>query len=137
MNRILIAFDGSQAAGKAFSVGMDLAEHYNAEVLVLAVARPPEFGGEVETEAVIENSKKHCESILRPLRTVADAGKRTVNFEIAVGHPDDQIVRRANEWQAELIVVGHRGNGVLGGLMIGSVAKHVMHHAKCSVLVAR
>lgn len=86
---------------------------------------------------MIENSKKHSESILRPLRTVVDAGQRPVKFEIAVGHPDDQIVRRANEWQAQLIVVGHRGGGVLGGLMIGSVAKHVMHHAKCSVLVAR
>ena len=67
MKRILVAYDVATFSAKAFSLGVELSEKYGAELMVLAVARPPEFGTEVETEAVIENSKRHCHDILRPL----------------------------------------------------------------------
>lgn len=135
MKRILVAYDGSAPAAKAFSLGLEFAEKHGAELRVLAVARPPEFGSEVETEAVIENSKKHCHEILRPLHALA--GQIPVRFEVAVGHPAEQIVRRAEEWGAELIIVGHRGRSFFDRWLVGSVAKSVIDHAVCPVLVAR
>ena len=137
MKRILIAYDGSAAADKAFSLGLELAGKYAAEVHALAVARPPEFGGEVETEAVIENSKQHYRQVLKPLHGIAGAAKIAVHFQVAVGHPAEQIVRHAEEWRADLIVVGHRGRTFFDRWLIGSVAKHVINHAHCAVLVAR
>jgi nucleotide-binding universal stress UspA family protein len=138
MKHILVAYDGSAAATKAFSLALELAEKYGAELRVLAVARPPEFGSEVETEAVIENSKQHYHKILRPLQAVASS-QRTVaiHFEVAVGHPAEQIVRHAEDWKADLVVVGHRGRTFFERWLIGSVAKHVINHAPCAVLVAR
>jgi enolase len=44
MKRILVAYDGSTSSAKAFSLGVELSEKYGAELMVLAVARPPEFG---------------------------------------------------------------------------------------------
>ncbi len=137
MKRILVAYDGSTSSAKAFSLGVELSEKYGAELMVLAVARPPEFGTEVETEAVIENSKRHCHDILRPLHTMVGAAKIQTHFEIATGHPGEQIVRHAQDWKADLIVVGHRGRTFLDHLLIGSVARHAITHAPCAVLVAR
>jgi len=137
MKRILVAYDGSDPAKKAFSLALNLAGKYGAEVTVLAIARPPEFGSEVETEAVTENSKKHYKQILKPLHDLAAAENVTAHFEVAVGHPADQIVRHAERWQADLVVVGHRGRAFFERLLIGSVAKHVIEHAPCPVLVAR
>lgn len=55
IKKILLAHDGSELAEKAFTFGLDLAKKYGAELYVLAVARPPEFGGGgVETEALLE-----------------------------------------------------------------------------------
>ena len=138
MKHILVAYDGSAAAAKAYSLALELAGKYGAELRVLAVARPPEFGSEVETEAVIENSKQHYHKILRPLQAVASS-QRTVaiHFEVAVGHPAEQIVRHAEDWKADLVVVGHRGRTFFERWLIGSVAKHVINHAPCAVLVAR
>jgi universal stress protein E len=48
-----------------------------------------------------------------------------------------QIVRRAESWQADLIVVGSRGATGLPRLLLGSVAERVVRHAHCKVLVAR
>jgi len=138
MKHILVAFDGSAAASKAFSLALELAGKYGAELRVLAVARPPEFGSEVETEAVIENSKQHCHKILKPLQAVATSQKTVaIHFEVAVGHPAEQIVRHAEDWKADLVVVGHRGRTFFERWLIGSVAKHVINHAPCAVLVAR
>jgi len=137
MKRILVAYDGSDSAKKGFSLAVDLAAKYGAELSVLAVARPPEFGNEVETEAVMENSKKHYRQVLKPLHSVAKEAKCSAHFEVVVGHPAEQIVRHAESWQADLIVVGHRGHTFFERWLIGSVTKHVINHAPCAVLVAR
>src|SRR5262249_15388317 len=55
ISRILVGYDGSHSAQDAFAFALDLAKRYGAELHVLAVARPPEFAEEVETEALIEN----------------------------------------------------------------------------------
>ncbi len=128
-DKILIAYDGSDAAGKAFDLALDLAAKYGAELKVLAVARPPEFGDEVETEAVVENSRKHYQHVLKPLRDRVGMTGLKVHFEIATGHPAEHIVMVAEQWRAKLIVMGHRGRGLMGRWLVGSVAKQVMHHA--------
>ena len=137
MKRILVAYDGSDAARKAYALALEFAERFGAEVRVLAVARPPEFGDEVETEAVIENSKKHYHHLLQSLHAASAKENVVIHFEVAVGHPAEQIIRHAEEWKADLVVVGHRGGTFLDRWLIGSVAKHVINHAPCAVLVAR
>lgn len=137
MKRILVAYDGSPSSAKAFSLGMEMREKYAAELMVLTVARPPEFGTEVETEAVIENSRKHCHDIQRPLHTVVASANAPTRFEVVTGHPGEQVVRHAEDWKADLIIIGHRGRTFLDRLLIGSVAGHVINHAPCAVLVAR
>jgi nucleotide-binding universal stress UspA family protein len=138
ISKLLLAYDGSDPARRAFDLALDLAKRYGAELHILAVARPPEFGGEVETEAVIENSKQHCHQMLRPLQAAARSERTVaVHFEVAVGHPAEQIVRHAEDWKADLVVVGHRGRTFFERWLIGSVAKQVINHAPCAVLVAR
>ena len=59
MKRILVAYDGSAPADKAYAFALDLAKKYGADIHVIAVARPPDFGDDVETAAILENSVKH------------------------------------------------------------------------------
>lgn len=51
-----------------------------------------------------------------------------------VGNPGETICAAAKEWQADLIIVGHRGLSGVRELMQGSVSNHIFHHAPCSVL---
>jgi len=135
--KILVAYDGSDAAKHAFDLGLDLAQKYGAALRVLAVVKPPEFGDEVETGVVIENSRGHYQRELRPLRDHTTKLGFSVDYAIEVGHPAERIVIDAEQWGADLIVVGHRGHGLMGRWLLGSVAKQVMHHATCAVLVGR
>lgn len=135
IRKILVAYDGSDAASDAFDFGMDLADKYAAELHVLAVARPPEFGTEVETEAVIEQSRRHCIEVLHPLK--GRAGARDVRHEIVIGHPAEQIVLYAESHGIDHIVVGHRGRSLFERWLVGSVARQVVAYARCAVTVVR
>jgi nucleotide-binding universal stress UspA family protein len=136
-HKLLVAFDGSDAAAHAFDLALDLAAKYEAAIRVLAVARPPEFGQEVETEAMLENARTQCRHMLEPLRDRTAASGRTVEYLVVVGHPAERVVAEAEQWSADLIVIGHRGRGLVGRWLMGSIAKQVMHHARCAVLVTR
>jgi nucleotide-binding universal stress UspA family protein len=130
---ILLAYDGSESADRAFDQALDLAGKYGAQLHVLTVARPPEFGEEVETEAVVENSRRHAHQIQKPLKEKAPGAR----FEVAVGHPAVQITAWAEAHGIDLIVLGHRGKTLFERWLIGSVAKKVISYAPCSVLVVR
>ena len=135
MQKLLIAYDGSDSAKAAFDLALDLAEKYGAELHVLAVARPPEFGAEVETEAVIESSRRHYANLLHPLKT--RAADLSAHFEVMVGHPAESIVLYAEDHGIDHIVVGHRGHSLFERWLLGSVARQVIAYAHCSVTVVR
>lgn len=137
ITKILAAYDGSESASKAFALALDLAAKYGAALYVLTIARPPEFANEVEAEAIIESSRMHSMQILRPLHARAAAARVDAYFETAVGHPAEQIIYHAEKHNVDLIVLGHRGRTAFEKLLLGSIAKQVMNHATCAVLVAR
>jgi len=60
-----------------------------------------------------------------------------VDTMVRAGTPADQIVRAADELEADLIVIGGRGKGAMEAIVLGSVAYRVLHHAPCPVLVTR
>lgn len=131
--KILVAYDGSEAAGHAFDQAVDLAAKYGAELHVLTVVRLPDYGEEVETEAVVENSRRHAHHIQKPLKVKAPDAR----FEVSVGHPAIKITTYAESHGIDLIVMGHRGKTLFERWLIGSVAKKVMSYAPCSVYVVR
>jgi nucleotide-binding universal stress UspA family protein len=135
--KILVGYDGSQSGRKAFEAALELAAKDGAELYVLSVARPPEVGDDVETEAVIENSRHYHRRMLAELKaSVAAKGVRT-HFEVAVGHPAEQIIFDADRLGVDLVVVGDRGRSKFVRLLLGSVSKQVVQYAGRPVLVVR
>lgn len=71
--KILVGYDGSAPGRKAFDMALDLAAKHGAELHVLSVARTLDIPDEVETEAVLENSKRYHRGLLAELRPLAAA----------------------------------------------------------------
>jgi nucleotide-binding universal stress UspA family protein len=51
--------------------------------------------------------------------------------------PHWSLVRRAEQWRADLVIVGTHGRSALGRMVMGSVSQSVVHHSPCSVRVGR
>jgi nucleotide-binding universal stress UspA family protein len=58
-------------------------------------------------------------------------------FEVAFGDPATELIGAARRQRANTIVVGGRTHGVVGGLVMGSVAQKLVRHSPVSVLVVR
>jgi len=134
---LLVGFDGSAQARKAYFIALDIAQKYQSQVHVLAVVRPPDFPEEVETRAHIESARDQIGRRLSFLQSETAHVALHPHFRIAVGHPAEQIVRAAEEHRIELILLGHRGHGMFDRWLLGSVSRTVIAYAHCAVMVVR
>jgi nucleotide-binding universal stress UspA family protein len=133
-----VGVDGSPPSDRALVFAADLARLMAGELVALHVATahsPPAFQAShlalrAETEA-----RARGEAILA--RSAHIAGDVLVARELQFGDPVAALCRRARELPADLIVVGSRGLGRLGRLLLGSVSASVSERAPCSVLVVR
>jgi len=135
--KILVGYDGSAAGRKAFETALELAERDGAELFVLSVARPPEVGDDVETEAVIEYSRQYHHRMLAELKSSLAGKQVKAHFEVGIGHPAEQIIYDADRHGVDLIVVGDRGRSKFARLLLGSVSKQVVQYSGRPVLVVR
>lgn len=135
--KILVGYDGSEAGKNAFDNALELAAKHEAELYVLSVARPPDIGDDVETEAVVENSREYHRKLLEPLKQATAKRHVVGRFEVVVGHPAEQIIYCADQHGVDLIVVGDRGRSKFTRWLLGSVSKQVVQYAGRPVLVVR
>jgi len=61
----------------------------------------------------------------------------SVSTQVLDGSAGKAIVEAAQDWGADLIVVGSHGYGFWNRMLVGSVSQAVVHHAPCSVLIVR
>lgn len=115
--RIVSAFDDSPIATEAY--GMTVEYH---RIAVDAVRKQSEESIK-DTEAIV---RRH------PKGTDVD-----ITTAILTGPAEREIVKAAERWRADIIVLGSHGKGFWGRQLLGSVSTGVMHHAPCSVLVVR
>lgn len=96
---MLVGYDGSPQSEKAVEVAFSLADCIDSTVLIFAVARPPEPATSVELEAVLDDAKEHYQEGFKKILEKARAHDLDVKMDMAVGHPGEQIIHRAElDW---------------------------------------
>jgi len=92
-----------------------------------------------ETAAIEDAAREHAAKVVT--ETVSGLQSKFKNAEVTsevlFGSPDSRIVETAEEMAADLIVIGSHGYNRWERLLLGSVSNSVVHHAHCSVLIAR
>jgi nucleotide-binding universal stress UspA family protein len=137
---IVFAYDGSELAKLAIEeAGRQLAPGRDA--LVLTVWQPFDVGF-VPTVALQINAAEIAEVREAAERTAADgaslakaAGFEARGLEAEVAPTWKGIVQVAEEYDANLIVLGSHGRTGLAGVLLGSVAEAVAAHSRRSVLI--
>ena len=136
--RILVAYDGSEAARHALEAALDLAELGGGSVEALGVEGPlPRYAATIgEVDEMVRERERYFAEVLNEAHAVAAGRAQEISTVVRPGHAAEIIVRHAEETQADLIVVGHRGH-FLHDFALGSTAARVTRHAHCPVLVVR
>jgi nucleotide-binding universal stress UspA family protein len=131
--KILLATDGSEDAQLARLAAATLSVEAGVELHVVhawqSVPHPV-----IDADYYEEGARRLLEE---EIEFVSDAGAAVGGTHLVMGPPVDVILDLAEEIGADLLVVGSRGHGTLGRLILGSVSEGVVHHATCPVLVLR
>ena len=133
--RILVAFDASPHAEHALEVALSMAADMKAKLFVVAVIRPPKPAENPEFNAVLDDGHEHYERSFVPIRVRAKQKEIDLETDIAVGHPAEQIIHRAETIQASLIVMGKRKHSIFHRWMLGSYSECVLKYAHCPVMI--
>ena len=132
MERILVAFDGSDHAKKALDAAAELAKYSDGEVHVLHVH-------ESGVMAPVETPGESSDLVDGAVEELRAAGVKASGDAIQArsGSAAPAILDAAKAFDSSLIVMGTRGLSDFSGLLVGSMAHKVIHHAECPVLVVR
>jgi nucleotide-binding universal stress UspA family protein len=133
MNRILIATDGSAASEAAVRDGITLALETGGVVRFIAVWHT-HFGGPTVHEGPTAEEARLGGALADAMHTARAAGIEASD-ELAQGSPVDEIIRAADAFDADLVVVGSRGRGALKASVLGSVSRRVVTRSRRPVLV--
>lgn len=137
--RILLAIDQGAVAARAAETGVSLAKALAADVGFVYVVDPGQAvlpGGGMAAEDLLRLAEEDGRRLLDGFRERAALTASSPAF-VVVGKPAAEIVKTANEWPADLIVIGSHGRQGIERVLLGSVAEAVGRHAHCSVLVVR
>jgi nucleotide-binding universal stress UspA family protein len=153
--KILIGYDGSESSDGALEDLRRAGLPESAEVLVMTIADvfiPPPISEAddmfpMQVPAGVRRAHQRAE---RKLKEAGQLGARAtdrirkyfpkweVHHEAFADSPAWAIIRKADERNPDLIVVGAHGHSILGGrLILGSVSQRVLYQAKTSVRIAR
>lgn len=148
IERVVFAWDGSEQAEAALAALTEwgLFEQAHIDVLSVADADPPWWvnAGLVSDEtaaeayhAAAEPSRQQHEEMAGHMAKQLRAAGLNADAVSREGDPAKTIVAFAEGHDADLIVLGTHGRTGLRRLLMGGVARNVLLHARCSVLLAR
>ncbi len=146
--KVLFATDGSDCARETEKLLISI--NFPGDTALMAVYVSPSTYMEVPdrfylelddrvkqiTAHMKERETKHAEEVLEQAQASLKDKFRNVVTLMKSGDPSEQILQAARETGADIIALGSRGmRGVRG--MLGSVARNVLGHADCSVLICK
>ena len=151
--RILVPLDGSRFGSRALRYATAIAQHFDAEVILIRVIRhttpmiaaeahgvasPTE--SEIAVQAALEADKQNVARAKRYLRDKVRAIKSRhikASYQVTIGEPAQSIMQFSKKENISLIVMTTHGKSGLKRAVMGSIADVVIRESGKPVLVIR
>lgn len=143
--KILLAIDDSTFSEAATQAVVDRFRPEGAEILVFTVVDLVNyFSDEKTAEAWIPNIEEirlsrlhHASELVERAASLLKAAGFKPEVGVSEGDPKARIVEKAEDWNADLIVMGSHGRKGFDRALLGSVSEAVARHAPCSIAIIR
>lgn len=143
MKKILLPVDGSEYSKAAANVAREMAEKFEAEIVVLRVGEPDfmdMYYSRKDLEETAENKMKRIAAELIEQDKKLFEGSSIadkVSYITRTGDAASKILDACDEEGCDFIVIATHGMGAAKRFLVGSVTNKVVHHASVPVLVLR
>jgi nucleotide-binding universal stress UspA family protein len=124
VNLVLVATDRSETAERAVRFAAEMAERYEAELLVLRVL----IGHDGSRAEVVRELEEYVETLV---------GHRKRSAVVSADDPAEGIVEAARRERADVLVVGSVGMSGRRQFLLQNVPNRVSHNAPCTVVIVQ
>ncbi|MDA8427885.1 MAG: universal stress protein [Geobacteraceae bacterium] len=140
--KILVAIDFSENSDYAFEYALTLAQQFQAELTIMHVINEPVdlrgfYVPHISFEQLEKEIGEGAEKMMGTFCQTRMGNFTTYKTAIVSGIPYEEIIRKAEDSGASLIVLGTHGRTGLDHLIFGSTAERVVRSASCPVLTIR
>jgi universal stress protein A len=141
-SKILLPTDFSDCSAEAARVARLLAERFGSRIVVLHVldepaALDPMFRGDVPLELLRSRMEQFAQESLDAFLASWFSGFENYETMLTAGIPYREIIAKARDCAAGLIVIGTHGRTGMEHVIFGSTAERVVRSAPCPVLSVR
>ncbi|MGH2661217.1 MAG: AarF/UbiB family protein [Actinomycetota bacterium] len=133
VSKVLVATDQSESANAAVQWAADMAERFQAELILLQVVPSQHAGGDPEAGPLEVDHQVTTESLQQLAQDVA--GERGRARVVVDRDPARAIVQAADDAMVDVVVVGNVGMSGRKSFLLGNVPNRVSHNARCSVII--
>ena len=137
MKRIVIATDASDEAWAAVEEGVELASDIGAEVTFVTVRPGIHLRGAPLYQRKLTGQLAQAREALDQAESEAARLGVVCDSEILEGEPAERIVDVARYGEADLIVVGSHGHGMIASALLGSVSQTLLEQSPVPVMIVR
>ncbi len=135
-SHIVVGIDGSDHSITAYHQALEEARRRDAELTAVFAWQLPMIGipGAFDRDELEAQARRFLNDQLDG----AGAGNGvTVHRIIAQGDPSASLMEACKQVDADMLVLGSRGRGGFGSLLLGSVGQECASHAPCPVLICK
>ena len=146
VKKILVAYDGSPHSKEALAWAMDIARAAGGAIIAVKVFEPlpltmmytmPEAGVAARMAAKMMEIQEDDAKMMVALQEHVRSQGIEISTEMLNGDAAGAVLACAGRHQADLIIAGTRGHGVLEGLLVGSVTRRLVSVSTIPVLVVK
>ena len=141
MRKLLLPVDGSECSNRAVQYVVGLGRHgVKLDVRLMNVQVPIEsqYLRRFVTQQMVDTyHQQEADAALKSAKALLAAAEIPYQLVVEVGHAGESIARYAAKHGCDGIVMGTRGMGAVGNLVLGSVASHVIHLSNVPVTLIK
>lgn len=141
--KAVVAVDGSSSAENAINKSLSYGFLDNAEIHLVTVnttageiPASPYMAQKTMEEITVANRQMSAD-VLEKSKNLFPKTCNVVATVVKEGDPAMELIKYADEIEAEYIIIGSRGLGTFKKTFLGSVSSKVIDNAHCSVIVVR
>ena len=145
IKRILYTTDFSPNSAYALRYAINSANKHDAGIIILHVVEEmAPFFDEERLKAISETKIAEAMDRIRKrlkifydreLKDDPESADRVVSIEVCQGYPPEEILRKADELNCDVIVMGTHGKGIIRHSFLGSAAQKVLRRVRKPVFI--
>lgn len=137
VNEILVPIDGSRNSFRALDFAISVAKSLEAKITTVSVIDLPPTLEYSVLDPVSKRLHSQYKKFIKKAKDKVVKNRIKFDSKIIHGNTGNSIIKFSKSGKFDIIIMGSRGVGGFSGLLVGSVANHIIQKSKIPVMIIK